>query len=256
MQLKILHKVHEFCEANNIKYSLAYGSLIGAVRHQGYIPWDDDIDICMLREDYNKFISSFNKSIDGFKVRALETDDNYPFPYAKIESLDTRIEEESNVDIQIGVNIDVFPIDGIVDNKQAQKKFYKKLKRKHWIYILKIVKIESNRNVLKNFILLLAQIFLYFVPLRKLSENIDSFIDKNNNTSQMLCEQELCVYGLRSCFPRSCMKSYQKMKFEDGEFYVMNGWHQYLSNVYGDYMKLPPKDKQVTHHSLKSYLLS
>ena len=86
VQLEILQKVHDFCEANNIRYSLVYGTLIGAIRHQGYIPWDDDIDIYMLREDYDKLIASFNKDINNklFRMRSLETHANYLLPFSKV----------------------------------------------------------------------------------------------------------------------------------------------------------------------------
>lgn len=254
-QLQILHEVHNFCEANDIKYSLAYGTLIGAVRHKGYIPWDDDIDICMLRKDYNKFISLFNENSGAFRVRALETDKTYTHTYAKVELVNTRVIDLCNSQMEIGVNIDVFPIDYICDDSHKRHAYYNKLKRKQQIYLIKSIKIAPSRNFFKNLILMLGQIILGGVSLRRLAENIDQYIEKDL-ISSTLCELGQCTYGLKSCFSIECMASYRKMPFEDGVFNVMEGYHEYLSNIYGKYMELPPIDKRVTHHSARAYKIN
>ena len=115
IQVDILKDIHEFCSINNIHYSLAYGTLLGAIRHQGYIPWDDDIDIMMLRSDYEKFIHTFPGSFKHLSICAPELDLNYYAPYANVWDNRTILDEGiNNADHRgktIGIKIDVFPID-------------------------------------------------------------------------------------------------------------------------------------------------
>lgn len=106
IQLDMLKDVHAFCVNNNIKYSLAYGTLLGAVRHRGYIPWDDDIDIMMLREDYNRFVHSYDNDI--YRIEDLSTDPDYELPYAKVEDVRTVMKEFVNGSSSSGVYIDIF----------------------------------------------------------------------------------------------------------------------------------------------------
>lgn len=119
IQLSILRDIDVFCQKNQIKYFLAFGTLLGAIRHKGFIPWDDDIDIAMPRPDYNKFILSFNGMVDNLKVLAPEIDLDYYAPYANVYDTRTVLEEKgtSHLKFEIGVKIDVFPIDGVPTNK-------------------------------------------------------------------------------------------------------------------------------------------
>ena len=110
IQLDMLSDIAEFCEQNNIKYFLAYGTLIGAIRHKGYIPWDDDIDICMPRPDYDKFLSLYNKKDSAYKAVAFELDENYKLPFAKVNDTRTVMWETMYDQDVFGVYIDVFPL--------------------------------------------------------------------------------------------------------------------------------------------------
>ncbi|MBQ8445584.1 MAG: LicD family protein, partial [Opitutales bacterium] len=118
IQLGILDKVHEFCEKNGITYFLSSGTLIGAVRHKGYIPWDDDLDLYMPRADYDKFIKLFSaNSPENTKLLSLETDKKYQYPFAKvIDDRTEMVETAVGESFKIGVYIDVFPVDSVPDN--------------------------------------------------------------------------------------------------------------------------------------------
>ena len=112
---------HDYCEKNGLRYTLAYGTLIGAVRHKGFIPWDDDIDIQMPRPDYEKLLSGFVDT-DEFKVISCENDKIYMFPYAKVLNRKTaRLDGDGNQD-SIGLGIDLFPLDGVPDDQIKAEK--------------------------------------------------------------------------------------------------------------------------------------
>ena len=122
MNLDILSVVADFCEKNGLRYWLYYGTLIGAIRHNGYIPWDDDIDIAMPRPDYEKFLKTFNQTSGSlYKVIEDRISIGYHTPFAKVHNPETIIESEFSDEMAFGVFIDIFPFDGVKDEKQSKK---------------------------------------------------------------------------------------------------------------------------------------
>lgn len=123
IQLKILDSIDDFCKKNGIQYFLFSGTLIGAVRHKGYIPWDDDVDICMKRKDYDRFFSEFNQQRrDTLKAISAEIEKNYYLASGKVIDTATVIEEENNCAMPIGVYVDIFPMDNLpADDKKLEK---------------------------------------------------------------------------------------------------------------------------------------
>ena len=128
LQLKILEMVKyldQFCKENNIEYYIIYGSCLGAVRHKGFIPWDDDFDIGMTLENYNKFVDLCKTKLDTNKyfLQTLDTDPNYYLSFAKLRDINTTLIEEKNkgISIQYGVYVDIFPIVGIPKNNFSRK---------------------------------------------------------------------------------------------------------------------------------------
>lgn len=146
IQLDILKFVDKFCKENNLKYFLAYGTLLGAVRHKGYIPWDDDIDIIMFREDYEKFVTTF-KDVN-YKVFATEVNSKYPYPFAKVGDTRTYYMEEIKDVIDTGVNIDVFPLDYLPENRIKDICNKRNFLQKVWL--LKRLPLLKRRGLLKN----------------------------------------------------------------------------------------------------------
>ena len=133
-QLEILKVFASFCESNGITYYLAYGTLIGAIRHKGYIPWDDDIDVIMPRPDYNRFIREFKDN--RYVLFCPESNVDCPFSYGKLYDSHTIIEEQTSCHYRIGLNIDIFILDGMPNNLQAAKKHIRNCK--YWIRLLEI----------------------------------------------------------------------------------------------------------------------
>lgn len=249
IQIEILKCVHEFCVQNDIRYFLVYGTLIGAIRHQGYIPWDDDIDICMPRPDYERFLKLFNKNNSGYQVKAFELNNNFPYTFGKVEDLNTTFIEKTDYPFPIGVNIDVFPIDGINnDNKLIKKQiFLRKLIN------LKTIVYSKERNIFKNIILYIGKILLSPISLKFLIEKMIKNSKKNNyDTSDKVC---ILAIGTKLNKPidKKVFKKGLLVKFESDQFYVPIGYDDFLKSVFGDYMKLPPEEKRKSHHVFKAY---
>lgn len=252
IQLEILIEIDKFCRQNNIRYSLAFGTLLGAIRHKGFIPWDDDIDIMMLREDYNRFISSFSNK--NYKVRYSHIDRQYICPYAKVEDIRTIMEEPTNYPVEIGVNIDIFPIDNFPNNHEECTKLQRVKHLLNIIHDLKGIKIARNRSLGKNIILYLAQLLFKPISQRYITKKIENISQKNNhkNTSWKGCIVPT-NNSLKWKLPSELFDNYCDILFEGHYFQSIADTDKYLTANYGDYMKLPPIEKQVTHHVFHAY---
>lgn len=254
IQLDIMQKVHDFCVDNNIKYFLSSGTLIGAVRHGGYIPWDDDIDIYMPRLDYDAFVKSYYISPkDSTRVRSLETDDDYHYAFAKVEDTRTSVIEKTDTKLSIGVNIDIFPIDGVPEDDNARAEYFKEIANIRKLEILKSVSIDwKRRGPVKNIILIMSKILLAGKSQRYLAKRLDNAIKKNLTDTSSVCNMP-AGNGLKSCFRRSAMAESIDITFEGRTFKTMKGYDEYLKATFGDYMKLPPESQRVSHHAFTAY---
>jgi len=253
IQLNILQVIADFCDKNNITYFLGSGTLIGAIRHQGYIPWDDDIDLLMPRPDYEVFISIFNKDDSNFKVFSNENDSKYCYPFAKVSDQRTLLVEDLNENFEgIGINVDIFPIDGLPEKKKEQVKLFKKITIVQKLLSYTSTPIRKERKLYKNWILRIIKLLNANCLVNKLSDLAKS--NKYNNAKEV----GMIVWSSNKSIPSVSKQVFEKYKlelFEGEEYKVPIGYHQWLTKVYGDYMKLPPEDKRVSHHHFKAYLI-
>lgn len=251
IQLEILQEVHNFCEKENIFYSLTYGTLIGAIRHKGYIPWDDDIDICMPRPDYIRFLTTFNSTSTRYKAVSHETESAYPYSFGKVIDMSTKIMEKTDMKYDIGINIDIFPIDGVPDNEVSLKRQIKYRR----VLDAKIVSISPNRSFVKNTILRLSKIALYPLSIEKI---VGMMCRNASRYEYAKMDKVACVaFGSKFNHPidKQVFSDKLLVQFENRKFYVMSGYDKYLRSVFGDYMKMPPKEKQISHHSFEAYYI-
>lgn len=251
IQMDILSSVDTFCKENNIRYFIGGGTLIGAVRHKGYIPWDDDIDIMMLRKDYNKFVHDFGTK-GKYCVLAPELNMHYPFPFAKVEDTSTVLIENMATPWKMGINIDVFPIETIPENQKDRDKLFMKAKRIYKLYQFK----KSNFPRHGWLIRLSAKVLHAFLKLFSISTLNRWTINnatKYQGTSSSLCGCVVWGYGKKEVHPVSDLASSIDMPFENRIFQGPIGYDSYLRALYGDYMQLPPKEKQVTHHDYMAF---
>lgn len=254
IQLDVLQAVHEFCLKHNIKYSLGCGSMLGMIRHKGYIPWDDDIDIYLLRNDYNKLVSTFPQKYKGiYEIDSLNNNSKCERAYAKAYDTRTIVEEEAINKYKIGVNIDIYPIDKVPEDEKLWHSYNKKRRFIQRLYELKLIKINNKRSFYKNIVIFLGKIILFPISTHRLAQYINSFAQKYNDSNSTKVFE--CVQGMlqKRPFEHSLFEKIKLMPFEDRNFCGFEDYDKYLSNAYGNYMQLPPEEKRISHHDLKAY---
>lgn len=255
IQLTILEAVHSFCLENNIMYSLACGTSLGAIRHKGYIPWDDDIDIYMLREDYEKFLRIFPRNYkDRFNVVSLPTHPSYSLPFAKVEDATTILHEKGIIGTDIGINIDVFPVDGVPRDGSKRKKLLYKIDTLKHLFMLKKMLNRKGRSLHKTLYLNLIKSLLFFISQRYLAEKINKLactypLDECDKIYELVLGS---LYSNRF-FKKESFEKTIDCQFENRTFKIMSGYDDYLTACFRDYMQLPPIEKRVTHHDFKAY---
>lgn len=254
IELEILEEFALFCNKNNLKYFLAYGTLIGAVRHKGFIPWDDDIDVQMPRDDYNRLIKIFNdnKSSDNLELVA-PTDIKSRHSFVKIiDNRTIKIEKSFEYsDGFLGADIDVFPLDGQPEKDRDFKQWYKRLHRIYYLYLL--CTLDENATITRKIV---------FPIVRLLTGGKKRLLKKAEKLhKEYPYEDSKYVGSVESAYDfektnRIEKKHYSSsvmLDFEGKKYSVPIGYHEILTLVYGNYMKLPPKDEQITHHKNKIY---
>ena len=256
IQLNTLLSLHQFCEENDIKYSLAAGSLIGAIRHKGFIPWDDDIDVYMLREDFNKLISSFPEVYKNrYVFVSMERNNDWNRAYGVMYDNNTIKEENSTDQFNgMGIAIDIFPIDEVPDDFEEWTRYNKKRMFLRNIFVMKRLTISRNRSLLKNIFIFFSRIALFPLSYRKLAEKLNRYSQMHNGKGYThVYENCLGVYNSKNAWLKKDFDNVQDAIFEGHIVKVMSGYDDYLSTIYGDYMQLPPVEKRVTHHSFNAW---
>lgn len=254
IQLDVLEAIHNFCIDNNITYSISCGTLIGAVRHKGYIPWDDDIDIYLLRDDYKKLIDLFpQKYDDRYCIISLERDNKWDRPYAKAYNDETIFIESKNKSYQIGVGIDIFPIDKVPESNYQWENynFFRKLYQ--YAISIKNMNYDRNRILVKNLLMLIIKFLLFPISTRVIAMKIDVYSQKFNHTSTNYIFESVQGLNIAKPFKLSIFSEMELVEFENNYFFAFKDYDEYLRNAYGDYMQLPPEDKRISHHSYTAY---
>ncbi len=253
VMLEIMDEIHDFCISNNISYYLVGGTLLGAVRHHGFIPWDDDMDIGLLRKDYEYLLENFRSKSGNIEILNYRNMDHYIWPSAKAIHKKTTLIELGREKSEIGVYIDVFPIDYIdVDSYEDAKKIVKKSNRWKNYLTLKYLRIDRNRSLAKNIIVIIGKL-LYFIPDSYLIKKVNSYGKQNYSGSEKYVCNFTGAWGLREIAKASDFAETVKGQFEGRNYLLPRGFDDYLRTVYGDYMVLPPVEKRVTHHSNKAF---
>lgn len=254
LQLAILDiavEVKRICLKYNIKFFLIGGSLLGAVRHHGFIPWDDDMDIGMLRKDYEKFISICKEELhEEYFLQTFETDNSYTHPFAKIRINNTSLIEDYSINSKQhnGIYLDIFPYDNMPDNVFLQKVHYLLFKSFKWCamgksdYSFTEVKKRRFSNFMKN--------ALFFISKNKAMKkciDICKMFNKKNCANVI----NMCgAYKYNEYAPVSSFNKLVKINFEGIDFFAPNNYDELLTNMYGDYMKLPPIEQRGKQHSM------
>lgn len=248
---EILLYVTDFCEKNHIRYSLAYGTLLGAIRHKGYIPWDDDIDIIMPRADYERFKKSYNS--DRYIFSDLSINPNHPTSMAKIYDSRTFFYFH-RIKRSYGLFIDVFVVDNFPVNVTERQKWQKFTRR--------LMKINFNKNIsfgdIFHYIGLTAKIKrLLFkivpIPKRTIQKKITELYQKYNSEYTGIVGIAMCGDNPYDTYPADFFEEFVDVEFEKHTFKAIRRYDDWLKICYGNYMQLPPIEKRVGRHGIVAY---
>ena len=251
-ETEILANIDLFCKKNNIKYSLYYGTALGAVRHKGFIPWDDDLDIAMTRDNYELFCTLWKKNpLKGFFLQTIETDSYSGVCHAKVRKDNTLFisEDGDGNNIHNGIWIDIFALDRVPKNvfKKAYL-YFNNLKR--MIYT-RGYSISSKDSLLKK----ILKSFLKIIPdsyrkdrLIKSEKNIQKYI---NFEGDYTYKSFATLGSIKYDYSKELVSNYVYTDFENHKFLIFKDSDSMLKILYGDYMKLPPVEEQVSKHNPK-----
>ncbi len=256
--LNILLFIKDVCEKNDIKYYLAYGSLIGAVRHHGFIPWDDDIDIMMPRPDFIRFQSLLSDPANRYILLSPFQNDYY-YNYGKVVDTSTVLLENGYKPIDnLGIYVDVFPLDGMPDNQNEREKANRKLVKKR-----KIISAFGKPfpQIRKNLINYFSDIFYYIAchcsDLQKRQQEYLNIVNKFSYSDSKYVYAaggaDNIKSGIKNILPAKWFENTIDVLFEESVFSAPSGYDDLLHQTYGNYMKLPPKEMQISRHDFIAY---
>lgn len=255
-EMNILLELQRICNENDLKFYLAYGTLLGAVRHRGFIPWDDDVDVIMSRPDYNKLIQLNRRSKifhDGYKMLCGEDGTLY-LPYMKIIDTSTKVVEDYlNNEADQSLWVDVFPMDGISGESSEIEKILKKTRYYRRLLFWNYVRLDYKGTSLPRRIAkIFAVAYARSVGARKCKEKILKLAAETPYESaefvlDVVADEHRLMHVHGKAIPKAEYEKSTKVCFEGHSFDAMQDYDAYLKFYYGDYMTLPPADKQVGH---------
>ena len=251
-ELDILKQFINVCNKENLQYYVVGGTLLGAVRHKGFIPWDDDIDVSMPRKDFDRFLNVAQKHLpEPYFLQTYITDKNVRFNYAKIRNSQTTFIEQSvkKLDINHGVFIDIFPLDYYPVSKIKSFLVYSYIKSLMLIIRTKdcyvIDEMPFLKKTIKKFISVILKII--FPNSNILLNKINTLLKSVKNSHLII---NYCgIWRKREVAPIQWFKEGTDLQFETITVKAPKEYDKYLTRIYGDYMKLPPKEKQISHNT-------
>lgn len=250
--LDIAKEFHRVCVKNNIPYYMGWGTMLGAVRHKGFIPWDDDMDFCIMREYWEPFIKACERDLQHPYKIVTKYNSEYPINYVKIQNVNTLMDDpdmrfKKNIGGQIGIWIDIFPIDHCSSNIDEIRPLLKKrlqidhiitgafyslsgdFKHRLGSKILRLLICQSRKNRLKWL------------------DKKEQLIPLIQSTGDDACGCFYAIYKEKDIFNKEFFAEPVLYPFEDTELYGVSKPHEYLKHIYNDYMQLPPEDKRHIH---------
>jgi len=252
-----LREIIRVCDILGISFLLYGGSLIGAVKYAGFVPWDDDLDIAMMRTDYMRFVEEAPKYLSAhFSLQTPYSDSKTPYFYSKLRLKGTKYIEYGNhrLNIEQGIYVDIYPLDFLPDDEQTYLNQHVRYQKIVQLFVLRqcpyrYVKSVTIKDYIKSGGRYLASSILRCVPLRFFVEKIDSIMTEFND----LESRRIGNYS----FPKPCnyfdkIFPLHTVSFNGVNVYIPNGWEDHLYRRYGDYKELPPEEERIGH---KPYLL-
>ncbi len=254
LQKKLLEMLSWFCEylnSNDYTYYVVYGSFLGAMRHSGFIPWDDDIDIALPRPEYQRLIKEFNKKEGNFMLETpFQNNNDYLLTYSKLYDTSTTLIEKQRKSIKRGIYIDVFPIDGLGNTYKESIAFSKRIMRMNNLLMSKTCAIRKERSFLKNIFIIMGRC-LFFINTKKYSLKIDKAASKKDYDK---CQYVGCLYGSygkREVFKKEVFGKAKPYPFENIVVKGPENGEMYLTQLYNNWKMLPEKNKRGKQHDFQ-----
>ena len=247
-ELDILNAINQICSDNKIEFYLCGGTMLGAIRHKGFIPWDDDIDIFLERKEYEKLIAIIKEKKEYSWLEILDdTNDNYYYPFAKAVDNRTIAKMDDNK-TEHGIWVDIFPIDNLPDNSKKRIKLIKKCYFYRALIISMTTDFNMNKKDNKIFIKKFLNLYTSIVGKNRVYNRYKKIINKSLNYNDSKYVACLCpTYGINEIFEREKLFEKEKYLFEGQYYNGTKNYDMYLKSFYGDYMTLPPENKRYMH---------
>lgn len=245
IELEMLVELDRICKKNNIKYSLDGGTLLGAIRHKGFIPWDDDLDVTFKHEEYEKFYNACKTDLDTsrFFFQDYRTDKKYRWGYGKLRRLNTEYikKNQEHLKQRTGVCIDIFDYQNLPDDEKTKKKYRKKM-----FVLRKIMYSGVGRFAEKSVFMRILYSILYLIPIQWIQKIRYNEVNKYTSLkSEKVSNEMFLTPRTKNGIDGSVYDDFIEVEFEGMKFSGFKKFDLYLKTLYGDYMKLPPVEKQV-----------
>lgn len=244
-ELQILLHIQSFCNDKDIRFYLSGGTLLGAIRHHGFIPWDDDIDICMPRPDYERFVKSFPET-ETYRIQS-DVLGNWDVPFSKV--IDVRTEIQSIYD-ESGGNlwVDVFPVDGLPKSIQQTKNIYDECNFYRKLFMIGHARLGEGKGIFHKYGKYMVKPLVRMIGTEKFSHKIEEVAQRiPYEEAEYVGAITWGLYGVGERMLKSEFEKQVMVEFEGHQFPTFSCWDSYLHGLYHDYMQLPPVEKRQTH---------
>lgn len=251
IQLEILSDIQRYCNEHNLTWWLDFGTLIGAVRHKGYIPWDDDIDIGMYHDDFDEFVKGYNQSTSRYRVETSLTNPNHPWSFAKVYDMNTIMYEPDENGYKFHVHVDVFIYDKAPKSDEEFVRFKKKVHTFQLLQANQTRAFRPNGPLPRRLLAYIIRVFLQLFPRGYFGRRLDIIRRKYNDSDTGR------IVGYSSTdkpMEENLMLTTEMAQFEQYEFPVPVGYAEHIMKRYGfPYYELPPVEKRVRTHDFSAY---
>lgn len=250
--LEMLSFFDSYCQENNITYYVAGGTLLGAMRHQGFIPWDDDIDVVVPRPDYEKLMKSFSDKEGKYILESpYDGNDDFLFTYSKLYDRTTTVSENVRPICTRGLYIDIFPLDGIGDDDWVNN--YKQFDRLNMLMMTRTCSVRKGRGFAKNCSIILMRLVPQFIlNNKKLSIKLDKKASKFSYENSKYAGNLMGAYRYKEIMEKHIFGKPVRLKYEDIYVNAPEKSVEYLKHIYGKWGELPPENKRGGAHSYLS----
>ena len=248
--LEMLKWFHEYCKENHLQYYVVGGTMLGAVRHGGFIPWDDDVDIVLPRPDYERLLSELQGKKGKYLLETFALGNkDYFYAYAKLYDTGTTFTEKARRICRRGIYIDIFPLDGVGATEAERDKNFKRFDRINMFLMTRTCAIMRRRGLAKNIAIVISRMIPSFLlDDHKLLRKVDAVAASFGYEDSKYVGNLMGVYRKKEIMEKKIFGQPTEYPFED---IVVNGverYEEFLTNLYGDWRQLPPEEKRVSLH--------